>query len=296
MNFEELAALPECAAEIKRSGLPVYIYGMGNGGEKVLKWCADRGIRAEGAKCQTGEDAIKDTHKVVQCGMSIPLVKKQLAQRQKEAKDLPFHEWYSAYKAEDVFMSTQLCAIPVGEQIDYLNEHPEDFRALFEDFVNGSFFKDIKGNAVAKTGEINIEGMPGIDEIQKRVFINKSNKAIERLTKGNYTSKEAFIEDSAYAIIGQMYMIGGEHLPKDPATGKEISLEQYKQDRVGSKDFVDSLKNPKTGKFVSPDKVVKMACDKEKILNLAKSNTATQKAPQKKQTVNKQKDIKGPKK
>ena len=48
MNFEELAALPECAAQIKRSGLPVYIYGMGNGGEKVLKWCADRGIKAEG--------------------------------------------------------------------------------------------------------------------------------------------------------------------------------------------------------------------------------------------------------
>lgn len=48
MNFEELAALPECAAEIKRSGLPIYIYGMGNGGEKVLKWCADRGIGVNG--------------------------------------------------------------------------------------------------------------------------------------------------------------------------------------------------------------------------------------------------------
>ncbi len=48
MTFEELAGLPESSEEIKRIGLPVYLYGMGNGGEKVLKWCADRGIKVEG--------------------------------------------------------------------------------------------------------------------------------------------------------------------------------------------------------------------------------------------------------
>ena len=48
MTFNELAALPECGCEIKRQGLPVYIYGMGNGGEKVLRWCAARNIKVEG--------------------------------------------------------------------------------------------------------------------------------------------------------------------------------------------------------------------------------------------------------
>ena len=48
MTFDELRDLPECAAEIRGKGLPVYMYGMGNGGEKVLKWCSDRGIEVQG--------------------------------------------------------------------------------------------------------------------------------------------------------------------------------------------------------------------------------------------------------
>lgn len=48
MELRELSALPDCASEVKRLGLPVYIYGMGNGGEKVLKWCADHGVEVAG--------------------------------------------------------------------------------------------------------------------------------------------------------------------------------------------------------------------------------------------------------
>ena len=48
MNFDDLTALPACEDEVKRIGKPVYIYGMGNGGEKVLKWCADRGVAVSG--------------------------------------------------------------------------------------------------------------------------------------------------------------------------------------------------------------------------------------------------------
>lgn len=48
MELSELCGLKSCEDSIKESGLPVYIYGMGNGGEKVLKWCSDRGIKAEG--------------------------------------------------------------------------------------------------------------------------------------------------------------------------------------------------------------------------------------------------------
>ena len=48
MTFDDLTALPACEDEIKRIGKPVYIYGMGNGGEKVLRWCADRGVAVSG--------------------------------------------------------------------------------------------------------------------------------------------------------------------------------------------------------------------------------------------------------
>lgn len=48
MTLGELSRLTDCGSEIKRLGLPVYIYGMGNGGEKVLKWCGDRGIEVSG--------------------------------------------------------------------------------------------------------------------------------------------------------------------------------------------------------------------------------------------------------
>ncbi len=54
MTFEELAGLPACENEIKRLGLPVFIYGMGNGGEKVLKWCADRDIAVQGVFASDG--------------------------------------------------------------------------------------------------------------------------------------------------------------------------------------------------------------------------------------------------
>lgn len=40
--------VPECAEAVKAAGRKVYIYGMGNGAEKVLGWCAGHGIRVDG--------------------------------------------------------------------------------------------------------------------------------------------------------------------------------------------------------------------------------------------------------
>lgn len=48
MELRELSELTDCGSAIKELGLPVYIYGMGNGGEKVLKWCNHRGIEVSG--------------------------------------------------------------------------------------------------------------------------------------------------------------------------------------------------------------------------------------------------------
>ena len=48
MELRELLSLRSCEDSVKENGLPVYIYGMGNGGEKVLKWCSERDIKVEG--------------------------------------------------------------------------------------------------------------------------------------------------------------------------------------------------------------------------------------------------------
>lgn len=43
--FEGIA---ECADAVKRSGRRVYIYGMGNGAQKILRWCEHHGIEVTG--------------------------------------------------------------------------------------------------------------------------------------------------------------------------------------------------------------------------------------------------------
>lgn len=46
--FDYFSGLESAPQYILGSGKPVYIYGMGNGGEKVLGWCADYGIDVSG--------------------------------------------------------------------------------------------------------------------------------------------------------------------------------------------------------------------------------------------------------
>ncbi|MBQ8966753.1 FkbM family methyltransferase [Ruminococcus sp.] len=54
MTFDDLKKLPSCEEEIAAVERPVYIYGMGNGGEKVLGWCAERGIEVRGVFASDG--------------------------------------------------------------------------------------------------------------------------------------------------------------------------------------------------------------------------------------------------
>ena len=128
MNFEELAALPECAAEIKRSGLPVYIYGMGNGGEKVLKWCADRGIRAEGVFAS--DDFVRGQSF---CGYEV----KKLSQVEEEVGEFI------------VLLAFGTCLPEIMERIDDIaHKHmlyaPDVPVAGDRDFDRADFFSDIK--------------------------------------------------------------------------------------------------------------------------------------------------------
>lgn len=53
-GLEFLDGLTSCADSVKNAGAPVYIYGMGNGGEKVLKWCEDNGITPAGVFASDG--------------------------------------------------------------------------------------------------------------------------------------------------------------------------------------------------------------------------------------------------
>ena len=46
--YDELMGLESCAERAKNSGLPVVVYGMGNGGEKVFSWCRENSIAVEG--------------------------------------------------------------------------------------------------------------------------------------------------------------------------------------------------------------------------------------------------------
>lgn len=46
--YDYFNSLQSAAETVLNGGKPVYIYGMGNGGEKVLKWCKDHGINVSG--------------------------------------------------------------------------------------------------------------------------------------------------------------------------------------------------------------------------------------------------------
>ena len=104
MTFDELEQLPDCAEEIKRTGLPVYMYGMGNGGEKVLKWCRDRGIKVQGVFAS--DDFVRGQSF---CGYEV----KKLSQIEEEVGDIT------------VLLAFGTCLTGIMERIDSIEKkHP----------------------------------------------------------------------------------------------------------------------------------------------------------------------------
>ena len=100
-------------------------------------------------------------------------------------------------------------------------------------------------------------------------FLAKTDEALKRLETGKYDNRQSFIEDSAYALIGQMYRANGGKLPNKD--GNSISLEEYKDMQIASKAFVDSLMVPGSpDMFISPKKIAEMANDNRKIHDMAK--------------------------
>ncbi len=78
-HYEELEALESCADRVRTAGLPVYIYGMGSGGEKMLGWCRDNGIAVTGVFAS--DDFVRGQSF---CGYKV----KSLAQAEKESGEL----------------------------------------------------------------------------------------------------------------------------------------------------------------------------------------------------------------
>ena len=105
-----------------------------------------------------------------------------------------------------------------------------------------------------------------IEDISDEEFLKRTDEAILRLKAGKYTSGEAFVEDAAYAMIGQMFRFGGNKELIDSKTGKKISLWNYMQEKLASGEFEKSIKSTsEPDKFVSPGKILEMIQDEQKV-------------------------------
>ncbi|MCR5624623.1 MAG: hypothetical protein K6G11_05200 [Lachnospiraceae bacterium] len=120
-------------------------------------------------------------------------------------------------------------------------------------------FKEAKERAEAKT----------------EAFLKKSEEAIKRLSEGDENYKkdpEKYIEDCAYAYVGQVYKKVGK-LPHSAKTGRVISLEEFKNLEVTSKVFVESFRSKDDKrKFKSPKDISKAVKNPEEIDAFIKSH------------------------
>ena len=94
-------------------------------------------------------------------------------------------------------------------------------------------------------------------------FLAKTDRALFRLKQGDYKNKQRYIEDSAYAVFGQMYRVSGN-------MDKSINLQQIMQEKMASGEFEKNLiskKNPT--KYISPAEVAKMAQNEGKMREMA---------------------------
>ena len=110
-------------------------------------------------------------------------------------------------------------------------------------------------------------------DITDEEFLKKTDEALARLGKGEYSSKNKYVRDSAYAIIGQMYRFGGNKQPVSSKTGENLSLWDYMKEKLNSGEFEKSLRSSADpDKFISPKAIARLASDKTKIGDISKSN------------------------
>ena len=235
---------------------------------------------------------------IVQSTINEKMLMDDLANMQKEKKDIPFSEWVTPEKSQEYFISNNLAAASVKNQVDYIANNPEDARALCAKFADGSIVKNTSISVDMSNATVTVSGFPSVDEMKKIAeterFLEKTDAALGRLENGKYKNKESFIEDSAYAMIGQMYRTNGGKLP-DKKDGSSMSLEEYKNMQVQSKAFVDSLKSPDDPKkFISPKKVAATAKNNDKLHDMARTNPGKKMAPAKKKTIVHKKEKSGP--
>ena len=216
--------------------------------------------------------------KVTQYSISEKMIKADLAKAQTEKKDIPFVDWMPPEKDMEYGLVDMVGYKSILAQQELLKKNPEVTKALMPKFADGSILKDVSiENISIEKGTADIKGFPGVDDLKKiaetEQFLQKTDAALGRLENGKYTNKKSFIEDSAYAMIGQMYRANGDKLPEKD--GKVMSLEDYKDMQIASKAFVDSLMVPGSpNKFISPKKIAAMANNSQKIHNMAKDRAA----------------------
>ena len=248
-------------------------------------------------------DEAKLIPKVTQESISEKMIKGDLAKAQTEKKDIPFVDWMPPDKDAEYGLADIMAPNSYSEQRDYLSKNPEAAKAMLSQFADGSIVKDVSVDVDMKEGTVELKGFPGVDELEQMVelakkgpvaegpkqeekkvevagkepteiFLAKADEALKRLESGKYTNKKSFIEDSAYAMIGQMFRANGGKLP-DNKDGSSMSLEDYKNMQVNSKAFVDSLMVPGSpDKFISPKKIAAMANNSQKIHDMAKNRAA----------------------
>ncbi|MBR1598485.1 MAG: hypothetical protein IJ661_06245 [Lachnospiraceae bacterium] len=243
-------------------------------------------------------DYFLNSGKIVQSALTEKNVMDDLANMQKEKKDIPFSEWVTPEKNQEYFLSSNMAFMSVKKQVDYMVKNPEDTLALYAKFTDGSILKNTSISVDMSKAEVTVSGFPSIDELKKIAeterFLEKTDAALGRLENGKYKNKESFIEDSAYAMIGQMYRVNGGKLP-DKKDGSSMSLEEYKNMQVQSKAFVDSLKSPDDPKkFISPKKVAATAKNNDKLHDMARNNTVKKEAQVRTRTTVNKKEKSGP--
>lgn len=102
-------------------------------------------------------------------------------------------------------------------------------------------------------------------------FLVKTDEALVRLKKGGYKNTKKYIEDSAYAVFGQMYRFNGsrELLSKE---GEPIELQKIMQEKIASGEFVQTLVSKNDPKrLIAPSKVAKMAENEEQMKEIVKA-------------------------
>ena len=103
-------------------------------------------------------------------------------------------------------------------------------------------------------------------------FLKKTDEALIRLKEGKYRTKKKFIEDSGYAVFGQMYRFTNRNANDIIPEEEPVNLQQVMQEKIASGEFEKTLiskNDPK--KYISSQKVAEMAENEMKMKEVARS-------------------------